>query len=413
MDYLIGVILLFWLFKGIVDVVRFIRNRRNIDAIDEFIWNQKNIEKMLRGLKSKNWEVRARVVRQANTFLEESTDDRKVGILTGALQDQNSYVRMQAAKIFEQKIDAEVGSGEKRRPVISSSIKPFVVKTLVNALEDEYPEVRKFAAGALGKTQGYGVVAPLIKHLEDTEPEVRKSVMFALRNQGEIRAIKPLLKLLEGEDHDAVLTALEPLCRLVRKIVFGDNQVVIFEPEHTLRNPDVSRLTVPMPELKEIVIYTTTCDIQHIEALVKYVSEYIGEERLKKRIELYIYGELGKFPSDFFKVFSACKQVDVDIETVIFANARVPTYDLHRTWQNPDSSEQTLSLSHLKQIVVDSETYNFHLVERFLTYALDYIGQDHLEKEVDVHIYGDPEKLQQNLRNNFTNLCKSITVHEV
>jgi hypothetical protein len=61
---------------------------------------------------------------------------------------------------------------------------------------------------------------------------------------------------------------------------------------------------------------------------------------------------------------------------------------------------------------VYAESYDFYLVERFLTYGIDYIGQDHLKKEVDVHIYGDPEKLQQNLRNNFTNLCKSITVHE-
>ena len=81
-------------------------------------------------------------------------------------------------------------------------------------------------------------------------------------------------------------------------------------------------------------------------------------------------------------------------------------------WRNPDSSELTLPLAQLKQIVVDSETYNFHLVERFLTYAIDHIGQDYLKKNVDAHIYGDPEKLQQNLRNNFTNLCKSITVHE-
>jgi hypothetical protein len=374
-----------------------------IPGIIAFMWRRKKIKRILREFENEDWEVRVRAVRQAHTFLEKDTDNRIVGLLIRALQDQNSSVRLQAAEIFE----------HMKRLVARSSMKSLAIGALINALKDEHPHVRKYAAGALGKTDDPYVIESLIKTLSDADRGVRNHAVFALMDRDNVHAIKPLLRLLKSEDRDAVLTALKPLCKLVRKIVFGDNQVVIFEPEYTLRNPYVSNLTVPMPELREIVIYTTTCDIRHIEAFTNYVSGYIGEEQLKKRIGLSIHGELGKFPSDFFKVFSACKQVDVDIETVIFAKAIAPAYNLFRAWQNPDSSELTLPLSHLKQIVVDSETYNFHLVERFLTYAIDHIGQDYLKKNVDVHIYGDPKKLHQNLRNNFTNLCKNITVHKV
>jgi len=103
--------------------------------------------------------------------------------------------------------------------------------------------------------------------------------------------------------------------------------------------------------------------------------------------------------------------VEVDIETIIFGSTTSTAYSSRTAWYNPDSSELTLPLSHLKQIVVYPETYNFFLLERFLSYAVNYIGQKYLRKKVEVHIYGDPDKLQENLHNNFTNLYKDVVVH--
>ena len=239
----------------------------------------------------------------------------------------------------------------------------------------------------------------------------RENVILALKKGNDIRAINPLLSLLKGEDRVTALRVLEKLCVRIREIVFGHNSVGDFEQDHTLCNPGLSELTAPMPKLRNIVIYTKSCDLKHIEALAQYASKYIEEEQIRKHIRLSIYGDLGNFPLDFYKVFSSCKHVEVDIETIIFGSTTSTAYSSRTAWHNPDSSELTLPLSHLKQIVVYPETYNFHLLERFLTYAVNYIGQKYLRKKVEVHIYGDPDKLHQNLHNNFTNLCKDVVVH--
>lgn len=55
---------------------------------------------------------------------------------------------------------------------------------------------------------------------------------------------------------------------------------------------------------------------------------------------------------------------------------------------------------------------DFHQVERFITYAANFIGQDYLKQRVEVHLYGKPEQLHSNLRNSFQNLCHSIHLHD-
>lgn len=99
------------------------------------------------------------------------------------------------------------------------------------------------------------------------------------------------------------------------------------------------------------------------------------------------------------------------IDTVIFGIGEFDIFDQH-IWYNPDVSELTASMSKLKKIEIHAKTYDFHLVERFITYAVNYIGQEYLKEHVEVHIHGDPDKLHPNLRNTFKNLCKSIDVHE-
>ena len=81
------------------------------------------------------------------------------------------------------------------------------------------------------------------------------------------------------------------------------------------------------------------------------------------------------------------------------------------TLPNLDLSEFTISMSRLERIEIYTETYDFHLVERFITYAVNYIGQGYLKNNVEVHIYGDQNKLHPNLRNSLENLCKCVEVH--
>lgn len=373
---------------------------------------RQKIESIIGKSNSKNWQDRVHAVREANTFLEKNTDKRIIQLLLGALKDEEQQVRLEAAMTFAQKIDAKVKIVNDEEPVISRSMKSLVVDALIHALEDGHSGVRRNAAEALGKAGAISrVIAPLIKALGDPDQEVCRSVIMALKKGNDIRAINPLLNLLKGEHRFTALRALEKLCVQIWKIVFGHNRVGGFDQYDTLYNPNLSELTVPMPKLKNIVIHTKSCDLKHIEALAHYASKYIEEKQFRKRIRLSIYGNLGKFPSDFYKVFSICKHVEVDIETLIFGSTTSTAYRSYTTWHNPDSSELTLPLSHLKQIAVYPETSNFFLLEQFLTYAVNYIGQKYLKKHVRVHIYGDLDKLHQNLYNNFTNLCKDVVVH--
>jgi hypothetical protein len=100
------------------------------------------------------------------------------------------------------------------------------------------------------------------------------------------------------------------------------------------------------------------------------------------------------------------------IEVVLFGTREYQEFKRQTTLLNPEVSDFTIPISHLEKIVIHAETYDFHLVERFITYAVNYIGQEYLKEHVEVHIYGDPEKLHPNLRNSFKNLCKQVEVYE-
>jgi hypothetical protein len=43
---------------------------------------------------------------------------------------------------------------------------------------------------------------------------------------------------------------------------------------------------------------------------------------------------------------------------------------------------------------------------------VNVIGQQVLKNHLHIHLYGSPEKLHPNIRNNLTNLCKHVRVHK-
>ena len=79
---------------------------------------------------------------------------------------------------------------------------------------------------------------------------------------------------------------------------------------------------------------------------------------------------------------------------------------------NPDVSPLTIPFVRLNTVVIDVGTYDFRLIEKFLTYGVNYLGQAYLRNRVAVHVYGELHQLQPNLRNALTNLCQSVHVYE-
>jgi hypothetical protein len=109
---------------------------------------------------------------------------------------------------------------------------------------------------------------------------------------------------------------------------------------------------------------------------------------------------------------TALRKVCPLAHVLIFGQGTVyPNVEEGYTVWNPDLSDLTIPMSALQGIVIDTHTYDFHQVERCVTYLINALGQKHLRKKIEVHIYGDAEKLHPNFQNSLTNLCKRVYVH--
>lgn len=102
------------------------------------------------------------------------------------------------------------------------------------------------------------------------------------------------------------------------------------------------------------------------------------------------------------------------VEQIVFGTSQMSDNALsekrasHYTLQNPDVSSLTTSFFHLKHLHIQTESYDLYQLEQFLTYAVNYIGEEYLKEYVEVHLYGNLERLDTNLRNSLTNLCKQV-----
>ncbi len=99
------------------------------------------------------------------------------------------------------------------------------------------------------------------------------------------------------------------------------------------------------------------------------------------------------------------------VKIVIFGDIHVKDARKRITFTNPDVEALTIPMKHLEHLVVHIQSYDFHRLERFLTYAVNYVGQQHLKHNVVVHIYGNTEDLHPNLLNTLKNACKETDFH--
>lgn len=79
------------------------------------------------------------------------------------------------------------------------------------------------------------------------------------------------------------------------------------------------------------------------------------------------------------------------VRVVVFGKYSETNTDWQQTVVNPDVSQLPIALRRLHTIIVETSSYNVLQLEQFLTYAVNCIGQRHLKKHVDVHVYGEPE----------------------
>ncbi|AKB52171.1 Phycocyanin alpha phycocyanobilin lyase [Methanosarcina barkeri str. Wiesmoor] len=135
---------------------------------------------------------------------------------------------------LEARAEKLVGSlGDEDKDVASASTNALIdiggpaVTPLIEALKDENPQARSYAALALGEIRDKKAVEPLIEVLDDPSPEVRMNAAYSLGEIGDLKAVEPLIELLKDENGEVVrLTvialgllkdprATEPICEVM------------------------------------------------------------------------------------------------------------------------------------------------------------------------------------------------------
>ncbi len=82
-----------------------------------------------------------------------------------------------------------------------------------------------------------------------------------------------------------------------------------------------------------------------------------------------------------------------DVETIVFGKPTEKQFgDLKYTLVNPDTSNLTVPMSHLKKVVFDGDTCEMSLVDRFVTYMERYGESDtrSLKEDVSIRFAGNP-----------------------
>jgi HEAT repeat protein len=171
------------------------------------------IDGLIEALRNKDPEVREEAMETLRDMsLGGIRDERVTEALIQALEDEYHEVRWRAANALgeikdERAIDPlmhalrDANLGVRNQATYAlGEMGGLAVQSLIQALGDEYQPVRWRAAEALGYTRDKRAVAPLIQCLKDKSPKVREKAAGALRIVGDERAVAPLIQALKDRN---------------------------------------------------------------------------------------------------------------------------------------------------------------------------------------------------------------------
>ena len=222
--------------------------------------------------------------------------------------------------------------------------------------------------------------------------------------QGEPEAVGLLCRTLHDPDasiRQKAAQALIPAFSQAYTIVFRNHSIGMTQRD--LKVQVFETLLLP----RKIIIDPATCDMLQVEAFAAFTLPAFPPELLAK-FSVFIEGNPSAFAAPTYRIFEKCLDIQIAIDTVAFGDFSVEEMSAATSWQNPDMRHFKLPLRRLRCIEIDAAAANPVEVERFLTYALEYMGQEFLRLNVTAHLRGSPDALPRNLRNNLANLCKRI-----
>jgi HEAT repeat protein len=155
------------------------------------------------------------------------SDEQALMAVTGALQAEDSSIRVGAAEVLGQMGDPRALKRlvaalqgvhpELWHPAAQALVRigdPRAVEPLIAALQGGHPELRTVAAGALGQIADARAVAPLVAALRGDHLELRKLAAEALGQIGDARAVEPLVAAFRGDDRALASAAADALVRI-------------------------------------------------------------------------------------------------------------------------------------------------------------------------------------------------------
>ncbi len=252
---------------------------------------------------------------------------------------------------------------------------PRFIAPLTHILEqDDRRYIREKAVDVLGSF-GAEAITPIATALKDSYWQVRAHAVTVLAKMDDKRALDMVIELFHVEkrvslrQHIATMLGETGDTRVIPTLVkaFDDEEPEVRQTaEHALQSMGVMAIETLRNMLAEPDCHHTALITRLIEQMYRHVEQVI----------------FGKPSSDQF-------------------NPRT-------TLINPNVFELSSPLSHLKQIAISAKTYHSQQVEQFFSYAVEYIGREHLITQVDVQVYGDPNDVEQALLNTINQLCRSL-----
>ncbi|AFY83724.1 HEAT repeat domain-containing protein [Oscillatoria acuminata] len=150
-----------------------------------------------------------------------------------ALQDKNWQVRREAVDLLAQESDPNLTSellqllrNEHRNPGVLNGVLQVLavsqvdlIPALVECLKDSDPDLRIYAALALGERADPRAITPLIEALEDANANVRYHAIDALGQLRSPEAVEPLVAIAESNDFFLAFPALDALMRICDSVI--------------------------------------------------------------------------------------------------------------------------------------------------------------------------------------------------
>jgi hypothetical protein len=263
---------------------------------------------------------------------------------------------------------------------------------------------RERAVQQLSKLRDPAVISPLLRAIRDSDPVIRQQALEALRERG-LPVIEHLSREAASPDVNVRWKAVDAMQRLRDERSAEALAVALEDSEADIREMAASTLRSigwqPQTPEERITLYWAQGGEWHLigafgAQAIPVMLRHIHEKDV--RIRRYLDDMLSQI----------CGQV----KTVVFGEADQLSAEPSSIVYNIDAANLPYPLGKIQQIVIFPESAEFRLMERFLTYAVNRVGEKILKKQVSVRIVGRAERLHPNLLNNFTHLCKSVSAEQ-